>query len=69
MRRMGVTKQPSVLIPSEHRTEIFKLSKAALADMVWSLCAANTECADDPALAIEAFRKEREAILIHRSQI
>lgn len=65
---MGVTKLPAVLIPAEHRAEVFKLSKAALADMVWSLVSANTECADDPALAIEAFRKEREVVLVHRSQ-
>lgn len=65
---MGITKRPPIFVPAKYRTEIEKLSKAALMDVVWDLCAMRAESADDDDLVFTEFRQARDIILLHRSQ-
>lgn len=61
---MHVNSQKPVLIPFEFRSEIERLSKAALMDMVWDYAFQIGE--ERPDAAMDEFRKRREIILIHR---
>jgi hypothetical protein len=65
---MGITKKPPVFVPAAYRSEIEKMSKAALMDMAWDLAAQCVESADDPEQVITKFRENRDIILSYRSQ-
>jgi hypothetical protein len=62
---MNLKSQPPVFVPSEHRPEIEKLSKAALMDLVWDYA---QQLAGGPDKAMEEFRTRRDIILAHRRQ-
>ena len=63
-------KKPSVLIPQRYHSEIKKLSKAALMDVVWSLCAKQYAGGESNELneadAMGAFRDEWNAVALDR---
>ena len=61
MRRPGITKRPTVLVPGEYWGELMHLSKAALADLAWSLAARM-----DEQRAIEIVREETKVVLSYR---
>jgi hypothetical protein len=54
-----------VLVPSEHRGEIAKLSKAALMDMVWDLCGESFKQPDNADVMIK-FRQNWKVVELHR---
>ena len=65
---MNLKNRPPVLVPKEHWTEIERLSKAALMDMVWDYAAqtAGTEPHLCTNLIMNELRNRRETILSHR---
>ncbi len=79
---MNLKNKPPVFVPDEFRSEIEKLSKAALMDMVWdyamqigvaeSLAATGKSVVGDSQeardVAMKEFRRLREIILTHRKQ-
>ncbi len=65
---MHLNAKRPVFVPYEFQTEIEKLSKAALMDMVWdyaSQCSGHPD--DRPDAVMAEFRERREIILAHRS--
>lgn len=58
---MHIRAQLPIFVPFEHRGEIEALSKAALMDLVWDMCATS----DDP---MAEFRARRDIVLTHRRQ-
>ena len=65
-RPTGVFKQPAMFVPDEYRREIFKLSKAALADVAWNLAGGASECAEDLPKVMETLREEIKITLNYR---
>jgi hypothetical protein len=58
-------KKPAIFVPQEYYAEIFKLSKAALADVAWNLAAAASEKEDLPAV-MDTLRHEIKITLAYR---
>ena len=67
MRPRGVFKKPAIFVPDAYYSEIFKLSKAALADIAWNLAGACSECAEDHPAVMERLREEIKITLSYRS--
>jgi hypothetical protein len=67
---VNLKNKPPIFVPDRFRTEIEKLSKAALMDMVWDY-AMQIGCSDGEGLdfAMEEFRRRRDIILAHRGQV
>jgi hypothetical protein len=63
---MHLRNKPPVFVPTAHRAEIEKLSKAALMDMVWDY--AVQFAGGDGKEAIDEFRARRDLILSYRNQ-
>lgn len=59
---MNINHRPPVLVPVDHRAEVEEMSKAALMDLVWWLCASR------PALptTLDEFRFQRRRVEIMR---
>ena len=57
-RPMGVFKKPAIFVPREYYSEVFKLSKATLADIAWNLAGACSESAEDLPAVMERLREE-----------
>lgn len=57
-RPMGVFKKPAIFVPAQYYSEVFKLSKAALADVAWNLAGACSESAEDHPAVMERLREE-----------
>lgn len=68
MRPNGVFKKPSIFVPDEYRREIFKLSKAALADVAWNLAAGASESAENLPSVMETLRHEIKVTQNYRKQ-
>lgn len=67
-RPTGVFKKPSIFVPDEYRREVFKLSKAALADVAWNLAAGASESAEDLPKVMEVLREEIKVTLGYRKR-
>lgn len=67
-RPTGVFKKPAIFVPDEYRREIFKLSKAALADVAWNLAAGASESAEDLPRVMETLRAEIKVTQGYRAQ-
>ena len=68
MSRPGVFKQPAIFVPREYYAEVFKLSKAALADVAWNLAGACSESAEDLPNVMETLRAEMKIVAAYRKQ-
>ncbi len=68
MRPNGVFKKPAIFVPDEYRREIFKLSKAALADVAWNLAAGASESAEDLPKVMQTLREEIKITQNYRRQ-
>lgn len=67
-RPSGVFKEPAIFVPPEYYREVFKLSKAALADVAWNLAAGATESAEDLPRVMETLREEIKVTLTYRKK-
>ena len=55
---MRVTNRPPLFVPVPERSELGRLSKAALMDLVWSFAGRCVESSDDRAEGMRAIREE-----------
>ncbi len=67
---MNIRAKQPVFVPRKYQTEIEKLSKAALMDMVWDYASrcCNDSAIADPDRVMSEFRDTREIILTYRKQ-
>lgn len=65
-RRTGILKRPTVLVADGTRRWLMDLSKAAIADLAWSLACRLTECGDDAVQVDHTLREEWAVIDVHR---
>jgi len=64
----AVSKKPAIFVPDEYYDEVFSLSKAALADLVWNLAGMTVESAEDHVQVMGAIRAESRIVLEYRSR-
>lgn len=64
---MHLKNKPPVLVPREYWSELEKLSKCALIDMVWSLAGqTDVESGDNAGEVIKRIRREWAVVADHR---
>ena len=61
-------KKPAIFVPVEYRREVFKLSKAALADVAWNLAGGCVDSAEDSEQVIRRLREEIETTSRYRAE-
>jgi len=66
---MNLKNQPPIFVPPEHVTELEKISKAALMDMVWDYAETKKTPHDNfTASTIEELRSHRDMVLGYRKR-
>lgn len=65
-RPMGVVKKPAMFVPERFRAEVFKVSKATLADVAWNLAGGCVNSAEDEEQVIRRLREEIEITTRYR---
>lgn len=66
---MNIQNRPPIFVPREFRSELEKLSKAALMDLVWDLAAVCATTTDDPIGVMEKVREHATVVTMHRAQV
>lgn len=61
---MNLGNRPPIFVPNEYRSEIEKMSKAAVMDLAWDFATTATGREDDPEAIMQTLR-ERAAVVQH----